>query len=189
MSEEYYHTPESVQEYIRLSKDVSGKNLIAHLKKHLAPQSHLLELGTGPGTDWLILKDDFKVIGSDLSLEFLKHLTQEYKDGQFVQLDAITLEIQKTFDGIYSNKVLHHLQDEELHASIKRQHAILTKDGILCHSFWSGEGSEIFKGMFVNYHTKSNLESFFTHYFEILYLEEYAEFDKGDSLLLIGKKK
>ena len=81
------------------------------------------------------------------------------------------------------------MKDHELQHSIKRQSNVLNAKGIICHSFWKGEGSEIFKGLFVNYHTKNALREFFEEYFEVLHLESYAEFEEGDSLLLIGKKK
>lgn len=73
--------------------------------------------------------------------------------------------------------------------SIKRQHELLNEGGIICHSFWKGEGTEVFKGMFVNYHTENALKDYFKEYFEILLLESYMEFEEGDSVLLIGKKK
>tara|TARA_R110002124_G_scaffold2112_2_gene13975 strand:- start:9910 stop:10173 length:264 start_codon:yes stop_codon:yes gene_type:complete len=84
---------------------------------------------------------------------------------------------------------MHHLTDIELADSIKRQHKILNSNGIVCHSFWKGDGSEIFKGLFVNYHNKVNLMEFFKGYFEILSIEYYKEFDNEDSLLLFGRKK
>ena len=89
----------------------------------------------------------------------------------------------------YSNKVMHHLNDNELNDSIKRQHEILNSNGIICHSFWKGEGSEIFKGLFVNYHTEVNLKKIFKENFEIISIESYKEFEDNDSILLIGKKK
>jgi hypothetical protein len=85
--------------------------------------------------------------------------------------------------------VLHHLRDDELAASIKRQYEILMPQGIICHSFWKGEGSEIFKGLFVNYHNEADLKEFHQEHFDILTIESYKEFEDGDSLLLIGKKK
>jgi hypothetical protein len=84
---------------------------------------------------------------------------------------------------------LHHLKDVELVDSIKRQSDILNPKGIICHSFWKGEGSEIFKGLFVNYHSEDALRDFFSKNFDILMLECYDEFEVGDSLLFIGKKK
>ena len=189
MKGEYYKTKESVEEYIKLAKDVNGRQLIDKLVEILLPGSVLLEIGSGPGSDWKILNDLYTVIGSDNSADFLDHLTTENTKGEFLHLDAVTLSTVKKFDGIYSNKVLHHLKDDELNKSIKRQSDILNADGIICHSFWQGEGSEIFKELFVNYHNESSLKEKFKDYFEIVLIEEYKEFENNDSLLLIGKKK
>lgn len=188
MAKPYYQTKESVEEYIQLAKDVNGMKLIERLRRFLPPQSTLLEIGTGPGTDWDILSKEYKVTGSDFSGDFLDHLASTYPNGQFKELNATTLATDEKFDGIYSNKVLHHLKDDEFADSIKRQYEVLNPNGIICHSFWKGEGSEIFKGLFVNYHTETGLRHFFEEHFEVLLLEEYAEFEDSDSLLLLGRK-
>ncbi|MDN3643276.1 class I SAM-dependent methyltransferase [Lutimonas halocynthiae] len=189
MTKKYYKTKESVEEYISLAKDVNGAELIEKLKDFLPSESSLLEIGTGPGTDWNILKDDYEVVGSDNSPEFLKHLNANHPNGTFLELDAITLKTNQNFDGIYSNKVMHHLKDSELVEAVKRQNDVLNPHGIICHSFWRGEGSEIFKGLFVNYHTEQSLKHFFAEQFEILMIEFYDEFEEADSLLLIAKKR
>lgn len=188
MDNEYYKTKESVEEYIRLAKDVSGEELIRKLKGYLPKNATLLEIGTGPGTDWKVLNERYKVVGSDNSLEFLNHLNFSNLQGEFIELDAITILTDKKFDGIYSNKVMHHLKDDELRNSIYRQVNVLNEGGIICHSFWKGEGSEIFKGLYVNYHSKQEVSDFFKDYFEILLLDTYAEFEEEDSILLIAKK-
>ncbi|GAA3633191.1 class I SAM-dependent methyltransferase [Flavivirga jejuensis] len=189
MDRGYYKTKESVEEYIKLAKGFNGSQLIEKLKKVLPNNSVLLEIGSGPGSDWEILKKSFNVVGSDNSAEFLSFLIAKNPNEEFLELDAITLKTDKKFDGIYSNKVMHHLRDNELTESFKRQHDILNSNGIICHSFWSGEGSEIFKGLFVNYHNKADLKKFYENSFEILHLDFYKEFDDNDSLLLIGNKK
>ena len=189
MEGEYYKTKESVEEYIKLAKDVNGGDLIEKLKGFLPANSHLLEIGTGPGVDWKILNKDYEVVGSDNSKEFLSHLISKNPTGRFIELDAVTLNIDEKFDGIYSNKVLHHLTDQELTESIRRQYEILNPNGIICHSFWKGEGSEIFKGLFVNYHNNRNLAEYFREFFEIIAIKIYKEFEDADSLLLIGRKK
>lgn len=189
MKGDYYNTQETVKEYIKLAKDVNGQDLINKLKKYLPLNADLLEIGSGPGTDWNILNKDYNVIGSDNSDEFLNHLRSENPNGQFINLDAVALSTAEKFDGIYSNKVLHHLNDQELINSIQRQHEILNDNGIICHSFWKGEGTEIFKGLFVNYHSKEALKGFFQNQFDILVVEEYAEFEPGDSILFIAKRK
>ena len=189
MSEGYYKTKESVDEYIRLADGHNGALLIDKLKNFLPVNSHLLEIGTGPGTDWRILSSYYKVIGSDNSMEFLYRLILNDPNAEFLKLDAATLRTNRKFDGIYSNKVLHHLSDDELKDSIKRQYEISNPSGIICHSFWKGEGSEVYKGLFVNYHSDRTIKSFFGRWFEVLLMEEYKEFDPQDSILLIGKKK
>lgn len=186
---DYYHNEDSVNEYIELAKDVNGGELIKKLKTFLPVNSKVLEIGSGPGTDWKILSQDYNVTGSDNSEVFLKHLISKNPKGTFKLLDAVSLNTKDKFDGIYSNKVLHHLKDSYLTQSVKRQHEILNNNGIICHSFWKGEGSEIFKGLFVNYHTADTLKAYFEPYFDILAIEEYTEFDAGDSIVFIGKKK
>jgi cyclopropane fatty-acyl-phospholipid synthase-like methyltransferase len=185
----YYKTKKSVEEYIRLAKDANGGGLIQKLHEYLPSDSVLLEIGSGPGTDFKILKQLYKVVGSDFSKEFLIHLTSTYPTDEFLNIDATTLNTDKKFDGIYSNKVLQHLSDEALRKSVARQADVLSDHGIICHSFWKGAGNEVFKGLFVNYQTSDSLNHMFKAHFEILLLESYCEFEKGDSLVLIGKKK
>lgn len=189
MNDNYYKTKESVEEYIDLAKDVNGRQLIQKLNDFLPQNSILLEIGTGPGTDFQILKRDYKVVGSDYSNEFLSRLIKKNRTDEFLNLNAISLKTDKKFDGIYSNKVLQHLTNEDLRKSISRQVDILNQNGIICHSFWKGEGNEVFKGLLVNYQTGESLRNLFGDYFEILLLEEYKEFEDGDSIVLIGKRK
>lgn len=188
MKQDYYDSKDSVKEYITAAKDVNSKPLIDMLRNYLEKGSSVLELGSGPGSDWRILSEHYQVTGSDMSLEFLSHLKQNNPTGQFIELDAATLETDQKIDGIYSNKVLHHLTDKELVQSIKRQLEILNKNGVVCHSFWKGKGTEEFKGMFVNYHDKEELYSLFQNGFELLAIEEYEEFEPNDSIVIIGRK-
>lgn len=185
----YYNTKDSVEEYIRLAKGYDGKQNIVLLKEFLTSGSELLEIGSGPGTDWEILNTFYKVLGSDFSKEFLKHLRATYPGGEFIELDATTLETDRTFDGIYSNKVLHHLEDEDLEASVKRQFEILKPGGLVCHTFWKGEDSEIYNDLFVNYHTETGIRTLFKKNFDPLLVKFYKEFEEGDSILYIGRKK
>ena len=89
----------------------------------------------------------------------------------------------------HRRKVLHHLTDEYLLLFVNQQVDLLKEGGIICHSFWSGKGSEVFNGLFVNYHTKENLNLLFGDCFEVLSIDSYNEFENDDSLLLIAKKK
>ncbi|MFY0607031.1 MAG: class I SAM-dependent methyltransferase [Cyclobacteriaceae bacterium] len=185
----YYHTKDSVEEYIQMAKDVNSADLINKFLSHLSTDAKILELGSGPGTDWEILNRKLDVVGSDNSQVFLAHLRDTYPKGEFLELDAITLSTDQRFDGIYSNKVMHHLSNDELKDSVKRQSEILNTGGLICHSFWKGEGSEVFKGLFVNYHDHESLREVFEPSFDVIGLEDYQEFDEGDSICLIAKKR
>lgn len=189
MEGDYYRTKESVAQYISMAEGFNGKELIDQLRPLLPSGANLLELGSGPGSDWKILSEHFKVVGSDFSAEFLTHLRSAHPDGAFLELDAMTIDTDMVFDGIYSNKVLIHLSDEELKASISRQSEVLQPQGIVCHSFWKGEEAEVFKGMLVNYQTEADLEALFEPHFDPLVIEVYKEFEDGDSLLFIGRKR
>ena len=185
----YYHTRKSVQEYIKMAEGHDGRLLISRLKDFLPAGSRVLEIGSGPGTDWKLLRENYQVTGSDNSLEFLKHLRKTYPEGEFIDLDAGSLKIKDQFHGIYSNKVLHHLEDDALMTSIKRQHELLHPEGIVCHSFWYGQDSEFYNDMFVNYHSDEGIRILFGEYFEHKLFHYYKEFEKADSFLYIGQKK
>ncbi len=190
MSDKYYHTKESVEEYIKLSKGYDGSRLINVLTKHLPAGSTVLELGSAEGKDIVLLKShNYRVVGSDYSKEFLEVLKKKCPETELLRLNASTLTTDKSFDAIYSNKVLHHLTDEELISSFKRQHELLNNGGLVCHSFWLGAGDEEFKGMYVNYHTSKDLTITLSSLFEILYSETYPEMEKDDSFFIVARKK
>lgn len=189
MNGDYYHSKDSVDEYIKMAEGFNGNELILKLKKHLKKGSTILELGSGPGSDWEILAADFKVTGSDNSIEFISRLKVKYPKGEFIEMDAAKLDTDKSFDAIYSNKVLHHLSDEDLLNSILKQSKVLKPGGYVGHSFWKGQGSEIFNGLFVNYHTGKEIEQMFGEFFTTILIEEYEEFEAGDSVFYIGQRK
>ena len=166
-----------------------GKELISRLRKFLPAGSHVLEIGSGPGKDWKLLKKHYQVVGSDYSKAFLEHLRTSFPDGDFRELDAASLKTKDLFDGIYSNKVLHHLKDDALIHSIRRQHKLLRPGGLVCHSFWYGQDSEYYNDMFVNYHSDEGIRVLFGEYFDHLLFHYYKEFEKADSFLYIGQKK
>lgn len=184
----YYHNEETVQQYISMARGYDGRHLIDTLKRYLSAQSTVLELGAGPGTDLKILSAYYRVTGSDNSPIFLKLIAETRPDIPLLELDAISIDTGQTFDAIYSNKVLQHLSDPELLCSIENQCKRLNSGGIICHSFWNGDQCEYLHGLLHNYHTATELETWFSPHFDILLLEPYAEMEADDSLLLIGRK-
>lgn len=188
MDNSYYHDPESAKKYIQIAEGYNGQKLIEQLKRFLPKDSSVLELGVGPGTDLLLLNETYQATGSDYSPAFIQILKQKHPELDLLELDAISLQTTRSFEGIFSNKVLQHLNDQELETSIQNQLRILYPGGIICHSFWRGEGSMEMKGLLHTYHSEKDLRRFFGSHFDILYLESYREEEKDDSLLLIGRK-
>lgn len=184
----YYADKDTVKEYIKMAEGHSGLALINRLREYLPLKADVIEIGSGPGTDWRILNKKYDVVGSDNSQEFLNHLRNVNPKGTFLKLNAITISTDYRFDAIYSNKVLHHLTTDELIVSAMRQAEILNEDGVICHSFWLGEGDEYFKEMYVNYHSEQELRNLFGESFKILDIHKYAEFEENDSILLIARK-
>ena len=117
----FFDTEQGVNEYIKLAEGYDGAELIKILQKVLPEKSTVLELGMGPGKDLDILSKFFKATGSDSSQVFLDRYKQENPEADLLKLDAVTIPTDRTFDCIYSNKVLHHLTRKELKESFQRQ--------------------------------------------------------------------
>ena len=110
-------------------------------------------------------------------------------DAELLLLDAVTIEADRKFDGIYSNKVLHHLSAEELKDSFLRQREILNPGGILFHSFWYGDHEEFMHGLRFRYYTEELLIAMVESLFQILEITRYAEMEENDSVYLVLKKR
>ncbi len=129
----FFDTEEGVDEYLEMAKGHDGRELIEKLSAHLAPGSTVLELGMGPGHDLeILLAGHFRVTGSDSSSLFLERYRAKDPEADLLHLDAVTLETDRPFDCIYSNKVLQHLQREDLVKSVPRQAAITRGRGLAC---------------------------------------------------------
>ena len=185
----YYFTPESVTEYIEMSEGFDGREIIKKLQEHLPEGSYVLELGTGPGRDLGILMKKYLATGSDISPIFMDHCRQILPDSDLLLLDAVNIDEERTFDAIYSNKVLQHLSDKELKQSVLRQSELLNANGIVCHTFWEGEGEEFIEDLRFNYQKQDDLHRLFSPGFDILENNIYKEMRANDSVLLIARKK
>jgi len=185
----FYDDPENIKKYIQLCKDYDGNNIYQSLSKYLTAKSALLELGSGAGLDIEYLKQYYSVTGSDLSDEFLKVCKNKHPEIHFLKLNALKLEVDKKFNCIYSNKVLHHLTDKELIQSLEQQVKMLTLYGLIAHSFWLGEENQEMNGLLFTYYNKGHLLSIISESFEILSTLGYKEFEEGDSLFVIARLK
>ncbi len=136
-----YASKEGAAAYIAARKGVEASILVDALASLLPGGSTLLELGMGPGKELVKLSRHFRVTGSDNSQGFLEIFAGSHPSVQLLNLDAVTIETDLTFDCIFSNKVLHHLSRDDLLASFDRQRRVVKLGGLLFHSFWLGEAT------------------------------------------------
>lgn len=191
-ADDYWEDPTNVEAYAALVADASGATPIARLAEWFPPEASVLELGMGMGGDLALLSQCFaQVTGSDRSRSFLRRYRNCHPEADLLHLDAVTLETDRCFDAIYSNKVLPYLTRVDLRESLRAQARVLRPGGIALHTFWYGEGEEVQAGLrSVNYNEAAirTLLETLPEPFERLRLERYRELEAGDSLLMIIRK-
>ena len=185
----YYDVEKNVTEYINMAEGYDGRDFIPILQTTLKNGSTVLELGMGPGKDFELLSEHYQVTGSDYSQAFLDRYRQKNPDADLLLLNAVTMDIDRKFDGIYSNKVLHHLTRDDLKTSLHKQAEVLNDNGILFHSFWYGDKQEEMDGLLFTYYTKETLKQTIGEQYRILEMRQYTEMEDSDSLYLVLQKK
>jgi trans-aconitate methyltransferase len=185
----FFDTKEGAQEYLEMAKGHDGRELIEKLSDHLPRGSTVLELGMGPGTDLGLLSKRYEVTGSDNSTLFVEKYREANPGADLMLLDAVTLETDRRFDCVYSNKVLQHLQREDLERSVPRQAEILSDDGLLAHALWHGDKIEEHGGLHFQFYLESDVGEIFGAYFDVVLMERYEELEPGDSIFVILRKK
>lgn len=121
-----------------------SKNTYAvdRFKEMIDTSKKVLEIGSGTGRDFKILKEHYNITGSDYSDAFLKTLRKKFKEIEFLKLNALTMDLADKFDVIYSNKVLHHLTPDQLERSFREQYKVLKEGGLLFHTMWKGSSKD-----------------------------------------------
>ena len=184
-----FNTRKSAAEYILMSEGYDGRAIIDVLSKYLQPGSTVLEVGMGPGKDIELLEENYQVTGSDLSQVFLDMFREKKPNADLLHLDAVSLETDRRFDCIYSNKVFHYLSHDEMKLSLARQFKVLNPSGLLCHTLWFGEKEIEVKGMTFYYYTAEMIMAFVNGKFDLVIAQNYREMDTDDSMLLILRRK
>ena len=184
----YFDERKNVESYIKMAEGYDGRELIAVLKQHLPAGSTVLELGMGPGVDLDLLAETFTVTGSDSSEVFLNLYREKRPAADLLKLDAAAIETERTFDCIYSNKVLHHLARADLRRSFERQKEVLTEGGLLMHSFWYGDKEEEHQGLRFIYYSEESLLKEIAPGLEVVAIERYEEMEEGDSFYVLLRK-
>eukprot|EP00803_Ostreobium_quekettii_P003728 evm.model.scf_1587.1 EVM.evm.TU.scf_1587.1 scf_1587:10789-12937(+) len=164
------------------------------LSRHVPAGASVLELGMGPGKDLdLLLGRGYRATGSDRSETFLEMYRGARGEGADVELlDAVTIETDRRFDAVYTNKVLHHLTEEQLDASLARQWEVTNAGGFGVHTFWLGDkASEVrFGSLLFTYYTKEALVRKVTKENKWVVVEAtvYKDCKEDDSLCVVLRR-
>lgn len=186
---DYFNDEKNARAYIRMAEGYDGRDLIPILERVLPEGATILELGMGPGVDLDILSKRYRVTGSDGAQPFLDFYREAHPDADLLKLDAVTLDTDRTFDALFSNKVLIHLLPDQLEASIARQPSLLSEPGYVFHTFWRGEGIENHHGVTSVYWSEEGLRQVFEPLFEIIDMQVYDELVRKDSIWLLARKR
>jgi SAM-dependent methyltransferase len=186
---DYYENEQNVSSYIQFTPAHDGAELVDALRAELPEQSSVLELGMGPGKDFKLLSEYFCVTGSDRSNVFLNRFRELDPDADLAHLDARTIETDRRFDAIFSNKALIHMSSAELAQSFARQHTVLNPGGVLLHSFWYGEGQSEFNELTLVYHNETDLAAMLEPDFDVIGLQRHAKMADGDSIYVLARKR
>jgi len=181
----FYLDARNVEDYIDMAKGFNGEDLISVLKQYLVKDSSVLEIGMGPGVDYELLSEYFNVLGTDFSPIFIERYKSMHPDANVCILNAITMDIDQKFDGIYSNKVLMHFEKNEMIASLVKQKKMLNNGGIMVHSLWKGTTTEAYDGLRFVYYTEEILRDCLEGHFEILEIQSYKEMEEDDSIFIV----
>ena len=185
----YYENPDNVANYSKFNPSHDGSLLVDALAPYLAKGATLLELGMGPGKDLDLLSERYTVTGSDFSNAFLERYREQHPQADLLRLDALTIDTERRFDAIFSNKVLVHMSADELARSFARQHAVLKDGGVILHSFWYGDTEESFGALTLRRRNEQDLPPLLEPHFEVLALERHAKMKEGDSLYVVARRR
>jgi SAM-dependent methyltransferase len=190
---DYYDDSKNVQEYIQMAEGYDGRTLVEVLARHLTTGATVLELGMGPGKDLDLLNETFQATGSDSALPFLDLYRERHSKADLLLLNAVTMDTDRTFDAIYSNKVLYHLTREQLRASLQAQVGVLSPGGVLLHSMWYGEGEEEMHGLHFVYYTEAAFSELVAGLagqpLEVVETARYTEMEPDDSFYIVLSKR
>ena len=184
----YFDDRKNVETYIQMAEGYDGASIISVLESHLPAGSRVLELGMGPGKDLDLLSRTYVVTGSDSSPIFLELHRRNHPGADLLELDAATIDTDRIFDCVYSNKVLQHLSTTDLRRSLARQEDVLAAGGLAMHTLWYGEGEEVYDGLRTVYYKEDTIHSVVGNGFEVVDITRYGEIEDNDSMYVLLRK-
>jgi ubiquinone/menaquinone biosynthesis C-methylase UbiE len=176
-------------EYDEETKDFWSRfpdTIIIKFVLELGKESKVLDLGSGPGRDGLILKNNgLEIVCLDASEEMVK-LCEE-KGLKAVKGDLLDIPFKdNSFNGVWSYTSLLHIKKNQISKAIIEIKRVLRPGGILGLGLIEGEGELYRESSGVNmprwfaFYTREELENIFSeNNLEIVYFEEFKPGSKN----------
>ncbi|MFW7526141.1 class I SAM-dependent methyltransferase [Vibrio ostreicida] len=185
----YYHDVNNANAYTAKCDGYNAAEQLHMLTQVLSPDASILELGSGPGNDLFILAQNFQVTGSDASPAFVNILNKRLPDVLTLTLDAVNIETETQYNAVYSNKVMHHLNDAELRQSFLRQAEVLLPGGFVFHLIWKHiQAPEETHGLSFHPRNLAQMKEAMGRAFNVVEAKVFREFEDGDSLAILARK-
>lgn len=154
--------------------------VITKFAEYLGQDNKVLDLGSGPGRDGLLLKKKgLDIICLDASSEMVKLCKQ--KGLNAVEGDLLTIPFEdNSFNGVWSYTSLLHIKRNQIQDAIREIKRVLSPNGIIGIGLIEGTGELYRESLGVNmprwfaFYIKKELEKIFNENdLEILYFEEF----------------
>jgi ubiquinone/menaquinone biosynthesis C-methylase UbiE len=145
------HQAETIRTYNQRAKQYMKNTwaMVPNARKEFAaelPQGSLiLDAGCAGGRDSkFFLSKRHKVIGIDISKEFIKEARKRVPAAHFIQMDLTKLKLKsESFDGVWANASLLHLQRKQVLPVLKSFYKILKPGGLLDVKVKKGTGEAV----------------------------------------------
>ncbi len=184
MEDNIFDSKEHASKYIEMLRDYDNSFVISKFSNYISRDLKILELGMGPALDYENLREKYDITVSDTSTAFIEMFNEKYNEAA-LNICIKDIEVDETYDCIYTNKVLQVLTDAEMKESFINQYRTLNDDGIIFHCIWIGDGYEECTS---NYTSISKLKEMTAGLFTIEEIITYSEMEEGDSIILIARK-
>lgn len=130
--------------YAKQIEDYAPRLELEKFIKLLPKGGKIMDAGCGPGRDCAyFVKQGFDVIGIDLSEKLLEIARKRTTQAKFIKQDLRYLDFpDNSFDGIWANSSLHHLDRNDISKVLEKFHRILKPQGILLVIVKEGSGDK-----------------------------------------------
>lgn len=122
----FSHTPEVEESIIKVKE-----KLRTTIKSHVPQGSNVLDFGCGPGIYMNMLKDNYNVIGVDVSTQMLENASRLLPQNKFYHGNFLSITFDEKFKAIYSISVLEYVAVSQIDDFFKKCADYLDEKGLI----------------------------------------------------------